>query len=108
MMKYLGPEYWYAFVGIMLGLAVSAALAPKNSWFLPNAAFFWGSQLAVLAMLLMLWPRPAVVGGVAAALAIYLAAFGTWLFTRRGIREHPWHGTFTSFLFLALRSVQSP
>jgi len=84
MMKYLGPEYWYAFVGIMLGLAVSAALAPKNSWFLPNAAFFWGSQLAVLAMLLMLWPRPAVVGGVAAALAIYLAAFGTWLFTRRG------------------------
>ena len=84
MKKYSNLEVWSAFLGIVFGLAVAVVLAPKDSWFLPNAAFFWGSQLAVLAMLLMLWPRPAVVGGVAAALAIYLAAFGTWLFTRRG------------------------
>ncbi len=54
-------------------------LAQKGANFLPNLAFFWLSQLAVLALALPFRPRPAVIGGGALALAVYLGAFAAWL-----------------------------
>jgi hypothetical protein len=81
-----------AFACVTVGIAVSVALAPKDSWLLSNAAFYWGSQLAVLALLLPIRPRPAVVAGVALALAMYLAAFGAWVFTRARPESMAWLG----------------
>ncbi len=76
----------------MLGFVVSAALAPKDSYFLPNATFYWVQQLAVIALLLIFRPRPAIISGVAFALALYLAAFGAWVFTRTHRESMSWLG----------------
>jgi len=54
-------------------------LAQKSPDFGPNLAFFWLSQLAVLALALPFRPRPAVVAGAALALAAYLGTFAAWL-----------------------------
>lgn len=67
---------------VALGLVVSVLLAPKDSFFLPNAAFFWGSQLSVLAFAWLFRSRSAIVAGVAIALVAYLSAFEAWVFTR--------------------------
>ncbi|MBB6246226.1 hypothetical protein [Rhodanobacter sp. A1T4] len=75
-------ESYAAIICVSLGLVVSTLLAPKNSFFLANAAFYWASQLGVLAFVFLFEPRPAIVAGVAIALATYLAAFGIWVFTR--------------------------
>jgi hypothetical protein len=75
-------EYKLSYLGIALGACVAAALAPKDIFFFPNFAIFWGSQLLVLALLFLFRPRPAIVGGMAVALSIYLAIFGCWVFWR--------------------------
>ncbi len=54
-----------AIAGLLSGLCVSAILAPKDAYFIPNLMFFWLSQLAVLVLLWPFHPRPAVVAGVA-------------------------------------------
>ena len=75
-------EVRIAIIGIAIGLAVSALVAPKDIlYFLPNALFYWVPQLCVLALICLLKPRPAVVGGVAIALALYLGAFYMWFFS---------------------------
>ena len=68
-----------AIIGLVLGICVSAMLAQKGPNFLPNLAFFWLSQLVVLALALPFRPRPAVIAGGALALALYLGAFAGWL-----------------------------
>jgi hypothetical protein len=83
----------HAAVGcVLLGLAVSILLARKNSFFFPNVAFFWASQLGVLEFVWLFRCRPAIVAGVAIALATYLAAFGAWLFTRTHPESMAWLG----------------
>jgi hypothetical protein len=87
----------YAAIGcVSLGLVISVLLAPKNSLFLPNFAFFWASQLGVLAVTWLLKSRVAVVAGVAIAMAIYLAAFGAWAFTRVQPDSMAWLGYLSS------------
>jgi hypothetical protein len=70
-----------AILAIAPSFGVSAALAPKDEYFLPNAAFFLITQLGPLALLLPFKPRPPVVAGVSIVLALYLWAFGAWVFS---------------------------
>jgi hypothetical protein len=85
---------------VALGLVVAIFLSPKDSFLLLNAIFFWSSQLVVLAVLLAFKPRPAVMAGVAIALAAYLAAFGAWLLTRVHPDSMAWLGLGICFLCL--------
>jgi len=85
-------ERYAAIACVSLGLLVAVLLAPKNSFFLSNVGFYWASQLGVLALALLFKPRAAMVAGVALALAVYLAAFGAWLFTRTRPDAMAWLG----------------
>lgn len=81
---------------IFLGIAIAAMLAPKTTYFLPNFLSFWGPQLAVLVVALICKPHPVIVAGTAFALAIYLALFGTWIFTRSHPDSMAWLGYISS------------
>jgi hypothetical protein len=75
-------EKKFSILGIAFGLLVSGLLAPKDGFFLPNFGFYWGSQLAVLAMILLLRPRAAVIAAISVVLAALLLGFHTWLAIR--------------------------
>lgn len=75
-----------------LGAATSAALAPKDSYFLPNFLFFWGPQILILALALFFRPRAAVIAGIAFSLAGYLTLFGLWAFWKPGADGMVWVG----------------
>ena len=78
---------------VLSGLLVAVLLAPKDYTFLPNLAFLWLPQLAVL---LLAWfshaNRLAALAGTALAMATYLAAFGAWLFSRPHAESLAWLG----------------
>jgi hypothetical protein len=93
----LNLEVVIARIGIILGLAVSIGLAPKDITMLLNALFFWLPQLFVLAILWMLKPRSAVFAGVAVALALYLAIFGVCIHLSHDRDSLGWLGYFFSF-----------
>jgi hypothetical protein len=65
---------------VLAGVAVAIVLAPKNDFFFGNFMFYWIPQAIVLGILISFTSRPAVVSGVAVILALYLAAYGAWLF----------------------------
>lgn len=65
-----------AAIGIV-GIA-SAAFAPFDAFFAPNFAFYFGSQLAILALLVFYRPRPAVYAGVALTLSVCFVLFANW------------------------------
>lgn len=85
-------ETQVAAVSVLPGLFVAIALAAGSTYFVANAAFYWGSQIAVLAISFLLKPRPITIAGAAIALAVYLAAFGGWLFTRTHAEALAWFG----------------
>ena len=85
-------ESYVAIGCVSLGGIVSALLASKGSHFLANFAFYWLPQLGVLAFVCLCKPRLAVIAGVATVLAVYLAAFGTWAFTRNSPESMAWLG----------------
>lgn len=85
------PEKWIAVACVALGACVSAIFA-WGSHFLSNFAFYWGSQLALLALALVFRPRAAVVAGIAFSLAVYLGLFATWVFTRAHPDSMAWLG----------------
>lgn len=87
-----GAEKRFAVVCVALGSCASVVLAPKDSYFLPNFLFFWGSQILVLAFALAFRPRAAVVAGIAFSLALYLGLFGAWVFTRTYPESMIWLG----------------
>src|SRR5512138_1276056 len=67
-----------------LGLGVAVGLSPLEHGlriFLWNFSSFWVPQAAVLALLLPLRPRPAIVAGAALVMALHLAAFAGWMHT---------------------------
>jgi hypothetical protein len=80
-------ERTFPYVGIALGLIVSFVLAPKDEFFLQNFSFYWGSQLAVVALILLLRPRPAVVATLSFVLATILLGFRIWIATRSSSRS---------------------
>lgn len=57
---------------------VSALFAPFDADFAPNFAFYFGSQLAILTLLVFYKPRPAVYAGVAFTLSLCFVLFATW------------------------------
>jgi hypothetical protein len=91
-------ERTLSYVGIALGLLVSFALAPKDELFLQNFSFYWGSQLAVILLILLLRPRPAIVATLSFVLATILLGFRIWIATRS--RYRPDGGVW--FLYLVL------
>jgi hypothetical protein len=96
-----------AILGILLGGCVSAILAPKDAYFIPNLMFYWLPQLAVLTLLWPFSPRPAVVAGVALALATYLGLFGAWVFSHPHPDSMAWLGYLFSLPGAAIGSISS-
>lgn len=96
-----------AIAGILSGVCVSAILAPKDAYFIPNVLFFWLSQLAVLALLWPFRPRPAVIAGVALALATYLGLFAVWVFSHPHPDSMAWLGYLFSLPGAAIGSIFS-
>lgn len=82
-------------VGGISGLIVAAALSPTGPYFWGNFRFYWLPHAAILG--LMCWYRApaALTGGVGLGLALYLAAFGWWVFSR----EHPDSMSWLGYLF---------
>lgn len=90
-------ELTFAISAIVIGIGVAALIAPHEAiFFWPNFRFYWLPQAAVLGLLLCLRPSPALFGGVAFALAIYLASFATWVFSRSHPESMAWLGYYFS------------
>lgn len=90
-------ELGFAIIALIIGLGVAAGVAsraPRFSW--SNFSFYWLPQAAVLGILPFLAPSPALFGGVACALACYLAAFAKWLFSRSHPDSMAWIGFYLS------------
>lgn len=62
-------------------------LAPHDAFFLPNFSFYWGGQLAIIAVLFIARPSAAGVAAMAAVLAAILLVMGLWVQHRTG--AHP-------------------
>jgi len=83
-----------ALLCVVLGFIVTGLLTSKY-YFWGNFIWYWGPQLGVLAFTWLFRGRPALVAGTAIALAIYFAAFHTWVFTR----VHPQSMMWLIYLF---------
>src|SRR5471032_1541924 len=92
------PERKFAVIGIALGFVVSCMLALRDELFLPNFEFYWGSHLVVIAIILLLRPRPAIVSALSVYLALMLIGFKAWL----GIRSNLNADGGVWFLYLVL------
>ena len=88
----LSAEQYAALACTSLGLVVSIVLAPKTTFFLGNVAFFWLPQVVVLSIVLVFSRSAPVMAGAAFALALYLAAFGTWIHTKSHLGGNEWAG----------------
>lgn len=85
-------ENLFLLPSILSGVAVAALLSPKDAYFLGNFTFYWLPQAIVFAVLLFFVSRPAVLSGAAIVLAIYLALFGAWVFSRSHPESMAWLG----------------
>ncbi|MEI2812656.1 MAG: hypothetical protein V9E91_02260 [Burkholderiaceae bacterium] len=65
-------------MSVLAGLLVSIWLSPWDTYFWGNFAIFWIPQLVILVVLLFFVTRQAVLTGIAAVLALYLALFSAW------------------------------
>ena len=77
---------------VLAGVVVAALLSPKDAYFMGNFMFYWLPQGIVLAVLLFFVSRPAVLSAVAVVLAVYLALFGVWVFSRPNPEAMAWLG----------------
>lgn len=77
---------------VLAGIVVAALLSPKDAYFIGNFAFYWLPQAVVFAVLLFFVSRPAVMSGVAVVLALYLALYGAWVFSRPHPESMAWLG----------------
>lgn len=81
-LMFVNQERALSYVGIVLGFTVSLILTSKDEYFLPNFAFYWGSQLVVLALIFLFRSRPAIVLSMSFVVAIILLGFRTWVINR--------------------------
>lgn len=90
----LATENQVATLCVVLGVAVAFALAPRDSYLFMfgNVAFFWLPQAIILGVLIPLSSRAAVISGTAIVLALYLATFGAWVFSRVPPDSMAWLG----------------
>lgn len=79
---------------IISGIAIAFLLAPKDSYLLmfSNVGFFWLPQAIVLYIFIPSSSRSAVISGTAIVLSLYLAVFGTWIFSRQHPDSMAWLG----------------
>jgi hypothetical protein len=82
----LAGARWLA-ASIAPGCAVSFLLAPHDATFLPNFAFYWGGQLAVIATLFLARPRVAAVAAQSVVTAAILMGLAWWI--RHRTQSHP-------------------
>ncbi|WP_248731673.1 hypothetical protein [Pseudomonas sp. MWU13-2517] len=68
-----------AAIGVALGPAVAALISPKNEYFLANFTGYWLPQAAVLCVALLCKAPRGTLGGIAAAMALYLYLFDIWV-----------------------------
>lgn len=68
-----------AVIGIALGLAVAPYISPENEYFLGNFAYSWMPQAAVLFAAFLCKASRGTLGGIAAAMALYLYLFDIWV-----------------------------
>jgi hypothetical protein len=90
----LTAENQVATLCVITGVGVAFVLAPRDSYLFMfgNVAFFWLPQAIVLGILIPLSSRSAVVSGTAIVLALYLAAFGAWVFSSPRPDSMAWLG----------------
>lgn len=88
-------EKLFVLLWVLFGFSVAVSLAPKDAYFLPNFAFFWLPQLVLLIIAHLCKLRPAMIAGVAFALASHLAVFAIWLRSR----EHPDSMAWLGYMF---------
>lgn len=81
---------------VLAGVAVAALLSPKDGYFIGNFAFYWVPQAITLGVVLFFVSRPAVLSGVAVVLALYLALYGAWVFSRPHPESMAWLGYLSS------------
>jgi hypothetical protein len=67
-----------ALICVFIGVLVAAVIAPDDSSFFANFMFFWLPQAGIFVLLVIVYPRFAVISGAALILAFYLAAFDSW------------------------------
>jgi hypothetical protein len=90
---------------VLAGVAVAVVLAPKDDYFFGNFMFYWIPQAIVLGILIPFTSRPAVVSGAAAILALYLAAYGAWHFSRPHPESMAWLGYIFSLPGAAIGAI---
>lgn len=67
-----------AVIGIALGLAVAVCITRKDEYFFGAAAYTWLPQAAVLFAAILCKASRGALGGIAAAMALYLYLFDIW------------------------------
>jgi hypothetical protein len=101
----LRREVGLAFGSVLSGVVIAAVLASGGSFFVSNFLWYWVPQACVLILLWLLKARPATFAGVAIALALYLGAFGWWLFSRGHPESLAWLGYLFSLPGAAIAAV---
>lgn len=92
-------EACFLILSCVPGVIVAAWLAPKDEYFMANFLFHWASQLVSLivlglVMIRLIETRLVITALSAAALvlALHLALFGAWLFSRSHPESIAWIG----------------
>jgi|WetSurMetagenome_2_1015567.scaffolds.fasta_scaffold501337_1 hypothetical protein len=78
-MKYEKNEYYIALFSILFGVIVTIVLSPKNEYFFGNFVSYWAPQVIIIALLMVLRFRPAIISGCAIVLSVYLVCYWAWM-----------------------------
>jgi hypothetical protein len=91
------PEQPATALAVISGAVAAAFVAPWDSLFLANFAWYWLPQAAVLLVLLFVVPpHYSFFGGVSTSLTIYFLVFAWWMFSRDRADSMAWLGYFYS------------
>lgn len=95
-MKYEKNEYYIALFAILFGAIVAIVLSPKNEYFFGNFLGYWGPQAIIIALLMVLRFRPAVISGCAIVLFIYFVCYWAWMQSLPAMEALAWLGYYFS------------
>lgn len=77
---------------VLVGGIVAVAIAPWDSYFLPNFLWYWLPHMCILFPMWLLRTRPAALAGTATVLALYLGAFDLWVLAQGHFEGLAWLG----------------
>lgn len=95
-MKYEKNEYYIALFSILFGVIVAIGLSPKNEYFFGNFLSYWVPQAIIIALLMVLRFRPAVISGCAIVLFVYLTCYWAWMHSLPARESLAWLGYYFS------------